>query len=82
MTYAAKMAKSILSLMSRSTEYISLENLDRILPVGVVSKKDIGARKIETRSPLWSSSDARTPKRARNMERKKTKTPDVKHDRV
>lgn len=39
--------------MTSSIVYISLENLFRIRPTGVVSKKDIGERRMLVNMPLW-----------------------------
>jgi len=44
---------------------MSLENLFRILPDGVVSKNDIGSRRMFTSSRLWISLEANMPPRAR-----------------
>ena len=77
-THLHKRTKSRYSLNSKSTEYKSFENRDKIRPVGVVSKKDMGALRTESRTLSCNFLDALTPKRARNIERKKVKIPNVK----
>jgi hypothetical protein len=58
--------------------YKSFENLERIRPVGVVSKNDIGALRTESSAFLCNTLEAWIPKRARKKERKKVKNPRVK----
>mmetsp|Transcript_14385 Transcript_14385/g.31503 ORF Transcript_14385/g.31503 Transcript_14385/m.31503 type:complete len:83 (+) Transcript_14385:1473-1721(+) len=60
-----RIKKSKLSLISKSMEYKSLENRERILPVGVVSKNDMGALSTEASKFLCSTPEALTPNFAR-----------------
>mmetsp|Transcript_14384 Transcript_14384/g.31489 ORF Transcript_14384/g.31489 Transcript_14384/m.31489 type:complete len:173 (+) Transcript_14384:1271-1789(+) len=64
-TYTQRIKKSKLSLISKSMEYKSLENRERILPVGVVSKNDMGALSTEASKFLCSTPEALTPNFAR-----------------
>ena len=51
----------------------TFENLFSILPRGVVSKKDIGARRMALRTLLWRVCDANIAPRARVNDPIKTK---------
>ena len=51
---------------------MSFENLFRIRPVGVVSKKDIGDRRMFLSIPVWRVRDAITPADASVSEEKST----------
>ena len=52
---------------------MSLENRLRIRPEGVVSKNDIGSRRILTSNLLWISFEAITPPRARENDANNTR---------
>ena len=49
---------------------MSFENLFKILPDGVVSKNDIGSRRMFTNSRLWISLEANMPPIARENDAK------------
>ena len=53
---------------------MSLENLFRILPDGVVSKNDIGSRRMLTSSRLWIRVEANMPPIASEKDEKSTRT--------
>ena len=51
---------------------MSFENLFRIRPVGVVSKKDIGDRRMFLSIPVWRVREAKIPADASVIEEKST----------
>ena len=64
--------------MVSSMVYMSLENLLRMRPRGVVSKKDIGAYRMFASMPLWIVVEAFTLPIARTKEATRMKAPWVK----
>mmetsp|Transcript_35845 Transcript_35845/g.36308 ORF Transcript_35845/g.36308 Transcript_35845/m.36308 type:complete len:102 (-) Transcript_35845:55-360(-) len=70
-----KRTKSIVFESSISIVYISAENRANILPIGVVSKKLCGARKMECIKFECKLSEALIPKRTNETVRINVKTP-------
>lgn len=58
--------------MTSSTMYVSLENRFRILPRGVVSKNDMGERRMFLSMELWRVREAKMADMAMQKEAKRT----------